>query len=320
MFVCILCSCYQQISIDVPLIILDTDFGPDYDDVGAVALLHCAADNGEAKILSTVVSNRYPLSAPCLGIVNAYYNRPDIPIGVPQKGAVSIGSWENWLEMVYESYPYRLPSTQNVLDAVEVYRKILSEAEDQSITVVTIGFFTNLYYLLQSLPDQYSKLKGKDLIQQKVCKLVCMAGEFPNGHETNIKVDSRASKCVIENWPTEIIFSGAEVGRHVKTGTRLIRDKTIDHSPVKDIYAHVMNRIERDRHGRSSYDQTAVLYAVYGCSSFFEKEKGIFVVDDKGYNSWIKSDEGKHVRLILKSDSLSLAAYIEDKMMHKPLK
>jgi len=320
LLVCILYSCHQQKSMDVPLIILDTDFGPDYDDVGAVALLHCAVDNGEAEILSTIVSNRHPLSAPCLSIVNAYYNRPDIPIGIPKKEARSIGSWENWLEMVYESYPHRLLSTQNIPDAVEVYRKILSEAEDQSITIVTIGFFTNLYYLLQSLPDQYSKLKGKDLIQQKVCKLVCMAGEFPNGYETNIKVDSRASKYVIENWPTVIIFSGAEVGRHVKTGARLIRDKTIVHSPVKDIYGHVMNRIERDRYGRSSYDQTAVLYAVYGCSSFFEEEKGILVVDDKGYNCWIKSDEGKHVRLILKSDIVSLATYIEDKMMHKPLK
>lgn len=320
LLVCSFYSCRQISCSDIPLIILDTDFGPDYDDVGAVAFLHCAADKGDAKILSTVVSNRYPLAAPCLDIVNMYYNRYDIPIGAPKRGEVNIGSWENWLEMIYRSYPHRLHSTEEVPDAVDVYRRILSESENRSVTIVTIGFFTNLAHLLQSSPDQYSKLTGEELVRLKVRKLVSMAGEFPTGYETNIKVDSKASKYVMENWPTEIVFSGAEVGRHIKTGVRLIQDTTMVRSPVKDIYEHVMNRIERDHKGRSSYDQTAVLYAIYGCSNFFEEEKGIFITDEEGHNSWIKSEKGKHTRLILKADSLALAAYIENKMMHKPFK
>ncbi len=317
---CSFYSCHQNSCPDVPLIILDTDFGPDYDDVGAVAFLHCAADKGEARILSTIVSNRHSLAAPCLDIVNMYYNRSDIPIGAPKKGNVNIGSWENWLDTIYANYPHRLLSTEDVPDAVEVYRRILSESKNKSVTIVTIGFFTNLFHLLESLPDQYSELSGADLVKLKVRKLVSMAGEFPNGYETNIKVDSKASKYVVENWPTEFVFSGAEIGRHVKTGVRLIQDTTIIKSPVKDIYAYVMSRIERDRYGRSSYDQTAVLHAIYGCNPFFEEEKGTFVVDEEGHNSWIKSNNGKHTRLILKSDSVILAAYIEDKMMHKPSK
>lgn len=33
-------------------IIFDTDLGPDYDDVGALAFLHAMADSGKAEILA----------------------------------------------------------------------------------------------------------------------------------------------------------------------------------------------------------------------------------------------------------------------------
>lgn len=33
-------------------LILDTDLGPDYDDVGAMALMHALADSGQVNILA----------------------------------------------------------------------------------------------------------------------------------------------------------------------------------------------------------------------------------------------------------------------------
>lgn len=307
----------KQVS-DIPQIILDTDFGPDYDDVGAVTFMHSAADSGDVKILGTVVSNKHHLAAPCLQLVNTYFKRSDLPIGSPKQDGANIGSWENWLDTIYVKYPHKLQSTEETSNAVDIYRQILSVAEDKSVTIVTIGFFTNLNWLLRSLPDQYSSLSGEELVRKKVLRLVSMAGEFPIGFETNIKVDSKASKYVIEHWPTEIVFSGAEIGRHVKTGLRLIQDSSLINNPVKEVYALVMSRIEWDRYGRSSYDQTAVMYAIYGCLSFFEEERGLFITDDEGHNRWEKSIEGKHIRLILSSDTSELATFIEKKMMHKP--
>ena len=38
-------------------VIFDSDMGPDYDDVGAITLLHSFADSGYAKILATVASS-----------------------------------------------------------------------------------------------------------------------------------------------------------------------------------------------------------------------------------------------------------------------
>ena len=37
-------------------LILDTDLGPDYDDVGAMALMHALADSGQVNILAVVSS------------------------------------------------------------------------------------------------------------------------------------------------------------------------------------------------------------------------------------------------------------------------
>ena len=48
-------------------IIFDTDIGPDYDDVGAMALLHAFADKGEAKILATISSNAFETTASAPG-------------------------------------------------------------------------------------------------------------------------------------------------------------------------------------------------------------------------------------------------------------
>src|SRR5258708_38987217 len=62
-------------------VILDTDISPDYDDVGALAILHALADLGEAKILATISCNAFETTGPTLSVFNTYFNRSDIPIG-----------------------------------------------------------------------------------------------------------------------------------------------------------------------------------------------------------------------------------------------
>ena len=46
-------------------LILDTDLGPDYDDVGAMALMHALADSGQVNILAVVSSNKDEHVVPC---------------------------------------------------------------------------------------------------------------------------------------------------------------------------------------------------------------------------------------------------------------
>ncbi len=63
------CTLFAQSKQPVP-IIFDTDIAPDYDDVGAMALLHAFADMGKAKILATISSNAFETTAPTLSAVS----------------------------------------------------------------------------------------------------------------------------------------------------------------------------------------------------------------------------------------------------------
>ncbi len=243
-------------------IIFDTDLGPDYDDVGALAFLHAMADSGRAEILATNSSNKHPLVAPCINIINTYFGRPDLPIGAPKSEGVSMTASQHWPDSLVAKYPHTIKSTGDAPDAVDIYRKILSEQPDSSVTIVTVGFLTNIANLLKSQADNFSALDGRELVAKKVKRLVSMAGAFPQGKEFNVFMDSTASEYVFNEWPGEIIFSGFETGSKIFTGLRLV-NSGIQNSPVKDVYRISMPLSEHDINGRMSWDQTAVLIAVY---------------------------------------------------------
>ena len=299
-------------------IIFDSDLGPDYDDVGALAFMHAMADSGRAEILATVSSNKNELVIPSIEIINTYFNRPEIPLGSPKGKGANMGSSQHWADSIVSKYPHKIISTSDAPDAVSVYRRIPSEQADNSVTIVTVGFLTNINDLLKSQPDDINELSGYDLIKMKVSKLVSMAGRFPEGREFNVYVDSVASKYVFENWPGEIIFSGFEIGKDILTGLRLIQSP-VSNSPVKDVFRISIPFSEEDRNGRMSWDETAVLIAVYGTNGFFDTENGTIIIYPNGSNSWKGDPEGKHHYVVQKMPVPEITKFIEDRMMHVPV-
>ena len=131
-------------------IIFDTDIAPDYDDVGALAMLHAFADKGEAKILATISSNAFETTAPTLSVINTYYNRADIPIGVVKASKPYFNCPRLWAEGIIAKYPHVIKTNKEAYDAVMLYRKILSVQPDKSVTIVTVGTLTNISNLLNS--------------------------------------------------------------------------------------------------------------------------------------------------------------------------
>src|SRR6478752_5459747 len=125
-------------------IIFDTDIAPDYDDVGALAMLHAFADKCEAKILATISSNAFETTAPTLSVLNTYFKRPGIPIGITKTELPNKSCSQQWAQAIVSKYPHALQSNNEAVDAVKLYRKILSSQPDKSVTVVSVGFFTNL--------------------------------------------------------------------------------------------------------------------------------------------------------------------------------
>lgn len=297
--------------------IFDTDFGPDYDDVGAIALLHALADSGEAKILATIACNKHRWAGAALNVFNTYFKRPAIPIGVPRGVAVNIPAWQKWDSVVVARYPHKISSNEETMEAVALYRKILAAQPDGSVTVITVGFLTNLANLLQSAADQYSSLTGADLVKKKVKQLVCMAGKFPSGKEFNVEKDAIASGKVFTQWPGPIIFSGFEIGVEIRTGLTLINNHAIQKSPVKDAFSICIPLSEQDKQGRMSWDETAVLVAIRGWERYYTLQPGRIVTTDHGDNTWDTTGKG-HYYLVKKMPVPEITAIINQLIMHQP--
>jgi inosine-uridine nucleoside N-ribohydrolase len=291
--------------------------GPDYDDVGAITLLHAFADSGDARILATMASTKYACVACVFSVFNTYFNKADIPIGVPKGNAVTQRDFQHWTDTIIAKYPHNIKSNDETPDAVELYRRILSQQPAHSVTIVTTGFLTNLAGLLKSVEDKYSPLDGRSLVAEKVKQLVCMAGKFPEGYEFNVDKDIPASQIVFDSWPTSIIFSGFEIGMKIKVGIPLIHNDKIIKSPVKDVFRISIPLAKEDSAGRMSWDETAVLIAIKGFEPYYHLHKGHIKVGDDGKNTW--TDENKiQSYLIETAKPQEVQAIINQLIMHQP--
>ncbi len=300
-------------------IILDSDVGPDYDDVGAITVLHALADKGEAKILATIASNKYEGVAGVLDVFNTYFNRPGLPVGVPGGKAIALSDWHHWTDTLLAKYPHKIKANKEAWDAVKLYRKLLAGQPEHSVTIVTIGYLTNLADLLNTGPDEYSPLAGNALVKKKIKQLVCMGGKFPSGYEFNVMQDAPASQIVFSSWPTKIIFSGFEIGEKIKAGLPLIRNAAIKNDPAKDVFRISIPMAKEDSLGRMSWDETAVLVAVKGYSDWYTLHPGKITVAADGKNGWDDSGTG-HAYLVEKVDYHRVQDLINELIQHQPVR
>lgn len=295
-------------------IIFDTDMGTDVDDAGALAVLHVLADRGEAEILATMSANRNRWSVPALDAINTYYGRKDLPIGCSRTGPDP----ENWYHESVGAFPHDLTHSDQAPNAIALYRKILAARSDNSVTIVVVGWLTNMAELLDSKPDRYSPLPGRELVKAKVKELVAMGGTWPNSPkdegEYNFTMDKAAAHKVIREWPGRILFTG--LGKDVMTGGRLVAAGPKE-NPVPAFYRNFFeaNRVS----DRPSWDLIAVLYAVRGLSEYFATgSEGKCVAQEDGSNQWLPGTPSNHAYLEYRMPPAELAAEIEDLLLTPP--
>lgn len=297
-------------------IIIDTDMATDCDDAGAMAVLHALAGAGEARIAAIVVNNKDPDSAGAVAAINAFYGRPDIPLGAYQGDEIGApaGVFVHTLAADTPAYGHAIRSRSEAPSALAVYRRTLAGLPDGSAVIVSIGHLNNLHDLLFSGPDEHSPLSGMDLVRKKVAHVVMMAGDYPSGKEHNFfaRGSDAVSAAVVNEWPTPIVFSGYTLGAALMTGPGLA--VLPEGHPVRRAYAlHPTNPMER---GRPSWDQTAVLAAVRGAKCFWTlSQPGFNRVAADGSNVWESRPDGRHVYLIERDAPAQVSAEIERLMV-----
>ena len=292
-------------------VIFDTDMDSDCDDVGALAILHVLADQGEARILATMTSSQNPETPPCIDAINTWYGRPDLPIGAPKgKGAARKSKYAAGIA---KAFPHDLTAAG---DAAAMYREILQREPDRSVVIVTVGYLTNLADLLR-LPD------GPDLVRRKVRLWVCMGGNFVGKparddvrlSNNNFTVEKDGAHVAVWNWPGPIMFVGREIGSvpsGLKAGARL--KELPEHHPVRLGYQLYFGGEPKDRHVA---DQTAVLFAVRGLSDYWDAETRGYMdlKQDMTFDWRYDKDPGQGYLLKRPGTDRRIEREIEDLMM-----
>lgn len=256
-------------------LIIDTDFDTDVDDVAALALAHAYADAGDVEILGVTVAGLHEKSAAAIHSLNRYFGRPEIPIGVRRGKGVMRES--KYTGLLIEKFPTSF-DREKALDAVALYRKILGEAEDGSVIVVSLGYLSNPADLLGTEGDEFSPLNGMDLVAKKVSKYVCMGGAYPRqskpGSWGNFLPDPAAVKKVNNDWPTPVVYTGgAEFSQMILTGRAFIEDLpegSLVHDAYKLFFAKSGWAKGPSHH---SADLIAVHVAIKGFEPYFRETK-----------------------------------------------
>jgi len=115
-------------------VIYETDFTVDVDDVGALAVLHALADNGEAEILAVSYNEVQSRAADAIDAINTWYGRGDIPIGLYDKPLADPDYFHSYIDPLAGMAN---DITDNwVGSSLDLYQRVLSEQPDNSVTIV----------------------------------------------------------------------------------------------------------------------------------------------------------------------------------------
>src|ERR1700677_3248999 len=281
-------------------VVFDTDMGNDVDDALALAMLHALASRGEVKLLAVTVSKDNPWAAEYVRMVDEYYGRGAIPVGIVHDGKTQDDGL--YVKQVCELHGRR-PDKTAVSDAVELLRKTLAAEPDGAVTLIQVGFSTNLARLMGSAPDQFSALSGMDLVKRKVRLLTVMAGNFAQPKpEYNVVTDIPAASKLFGSWPTDIYFSGFEIGEAILFPAASIEHDFPAGNPVAEAY-RVYAKMPYDR---PSWDLTTVLYDLRPDRGYFDiSQPGDVIVAANGATTFQPNPQGK--RYFLKVNPVQAA-------------
>ena len=299
-----------EITPNVPKIILETDIGNDVDDALALDMLYKYLDAGDIDLLGITINKEGTYPAEYTDIMNTWYDYPQIPIGIIHNGADCENDATNYAKAVCliqkdngePAFKRSLKGDYNQLpEAPALYRKLLAQQPDSSVTIISVGFSTNLARLLETPADDVSPLTGKELVAQKVKLLCTMAGCFnnPNLFEYNVVKDIPAAKKIFSEWPTTLVTSPFEVGIAINyPGSSIENDfRWTPMHPMVEAYKGYLQM----PYDRPTWDLTSVLYSVEGPSYFNVSPAGKINVTDQGATEFTPDAAGNRYYLTVDS-------------------
>ena len=303
----------------VPLVIFDTDIGSSADDLFALEMLYRYDEQQLCQLLGVVVDREGETNADFADVMNTYFGHPDVPIGLVQDG---IKNPKVWIDYAHVAYMTEANSTtpmflrtidQNEMrpDGYKLYRRLLAQQPDHSVSIVSTGFVTCLAQLLQSEADEYSALSGVELVHQKVKCIYLQGGVFGDAEESdfNFAQGITFAQAFFDLWPKDVdmVFSPMEVGQTVEyTPEQVIADVSwTDRHPIKQVYMTCDCNT-----GQRMWDPMCVIQAVEGDSLFSLSKRGTISITPQAHTIFTPSATG-NVRYQLSGNAQWAAMMLE---------
>ena len=272
-------SNYEQKDVRV---IYDCDMGSSTDDLFALMMLYRYMDMKRCTLLGVIVDRMDRANADAVDVMNNYYGYPDIPIGLETHGVEGPRVFIPYHNVAYARTTDAEPMFKrsvgddgSYMEGYKLYRKLLAEQPDKSVTIASVGFLTCLARLMESGSDEYSPLSGLELMRQKVKAIYLMGGVFGDSfeHDYNFTAAIRYSQVFFDKLPKDIdiVFSPGEVGDPLYySAETIISDMDwTDIHPIKWIYQF----LNEDKF-QKMWDPLAVIQAVEGDELFSLSDRG----------------------------------------------
>ncbi|MCQ2456389.1 MAG: nucleoside hydrolase [Clostridia bacterium] len=286
-------------------IIFDTDFGGDCDDALALDLLLSCVKNGECELLGITASACIYDVARGIYTILYQHGLESIPVGSYYKAHCGAHDGKSYGEQLGRRFPSP-GAPDEAPEGFKLLRRLL--AENDNVTLLSTGPLTNLAKLIESEPDEYSDLAGKELVEAKVREIVVMGGCF--SHQTGVEPELDhvaedgqvipmaegnlaghldASKTVFYGVNVPTVVVPFEVGNMMFTGAPMA-----EHGGglTPDSYTFCHCRMEK---GRNSWDPATALYAVFGAMpNFHLSVPGEVRFDENGVTTFYPDGSGHH--------------------------
>ena len=254
---------FESLKLKKRSIMLDTDIGPDCDDVGALAVMLSYAKESGIDVLGVCNCTSNVYGTATVDAIREYCSFPEFTIGMYSRPGFYADA-QKYNKYIAETYSTKYKNnTLKYLPNVEFYRSLLASAEDDGVILVTIGMFNTFAEFLKSGADEISTLSGIELAKKKLHAVVSMAAVLPAGREFNVICDYEASKFCFDNCPVPMYLSDFKVGLSVFNGYEPDKAETYKNNPIFDSYQLYTADWQRVGFNRS-FDLTAVQFAFEG--------------------------------------------------------
>lgn len=276
-----------------PRVIIDTDLSLWWDDASALGLANVLQHRGKVRVLGVMSDIRNPVAVAAIDAINTAYGHGKIPVGAVADSDANTAP-HGYSDVLARRLPHSIRSSDGVPEAVSLYLRLLARQPDHSVTIVSIGGYTNLAGLLNSKAGHDSARSGRSLIAKKVKRLVIMDGLFPGGGPpfTNQKIDLAAASSVVQgDWPTPIAWVDGFAGIQTKVGGMLCATAPPEH-PMRIVYEALFGC---GPPGDGNWDAPTLLYAIGDRPGVFRElgQGGSAVINAQGGLSWRPSSRAR---------------------------